>query len=139
MTGRKPPGIPWESWIDRQIRRARELGDFDDLPGAGEPLRGLHQPFDKLWWVKDKLRREDLSYMAPSVALRKQVHDTLHAASRAESEAEVRRSIAEINAQIRDANRKGIRGPALMLTRVNADRVVREWRRRQPHQKPDGF
>lgn len=135
MTQRKPPGVPWESWIDKQIRRARELGEFDDLPGAGAPLRDLHSPFDELWWVKDKLRREELSYMAPSVALRKQVHDALRAASRAESEAEVRQLIAAINEQIRDANRKGLRGPALMLTPFDADRVVREWRRRQPHQR----
>jgi hypothetical protein len=139
MTQRKPPGIPWESWIDRQIRRARERGEFEHLPGAGEPLRDIHKPFDELWWIKDKLRREQLSYMAPSVALRKQVYDALQAASRAESEAEVRQLIAEINAAIRDANRKGIRGPSLVLTPFDADHVVREWRRQQQHRKADDF
>ena len=106
MTERKPPGVPWESWIDRQIRQARERGEFEDLPGTGQPLPDLDRPFDELWWVKEKLRREELSYMAPSVALRQHVHDALQAASRAKSEAEVRRLIAEVNEQIRDANRK---------------------------------
>jgi Domain of unknown function (DUF1992) len=129
VTERKPSGVPWESWIDRQIGRAREQGDFDDLPGAGQPLADLGKPFDELWWVKGKLRREELSYMAPSVALRKQVHDTLQATSEANSETEVRRLIASINEQIREANRKGIRGPALLLSPFDADRVVREWRR----------
>jgi hypothetical protein len=68
--------------------------------------------------------------MAPSVALRKHVHDVLQAASEADSETEVRRLIAEVNEQIREANRKGIHGPALPLAPFDADRVVREWRRR---------
>ncbi len=29
----------WESWIDEAIEKARERGDFDDLPGHGKPLR----------------------------------------------------------------------------------------------------
>ncbi len=71
MTQRKPTGLGWESWIDRQIREAEERGEFDDLPGAGEPLPGLDKPFDELWWVKDKLRREGLTYMPPSLAVRR--------------------------------------------------------------------
>jgi Domain of unknown function (DUF1992) len=37
MTERKPPGVSWESWFEEQIRRAREDGAFDNLPGAGKP------------------------------------------------------------------------------------------------------
>ena len=131
MTERKPPGFPWESWIDRQVRRAHERGEFHDLPGAGRPLPDLDKRFDELRWVKDKLAREGLSYVSPSVALRKHVHDALQAASRAKTEGEVRQLIGEINAKIRDANRTGVRGPSLMLTPLNPDRVVREWRRRR--------
>lgn len=132
VTERKPPGLRWDSWIDRQIERARE--QFEDLPGAGRPLPNLNRPFDELWWVKDKMRREHLSYMAPSVALRKQIHDALQAARSAESEAEVRELIAHINERIREANRTGIRGPSLMLTPCDPDGVVRDWRRR--HSRP---
>ena len=39
MTERKPPGTSWETWIDAQIRVAREQGAFDNLPGAGKPIR----------------------------------------------------------------------------------------------------
>ena len=131
MTKRKPGGVPWESWIDRQIREAEERGEFDNLPGAGEPIPDLDKPFDELWWVKNKLRREGLSYMPPSVALRKEAHDALEAAVRAESETEVRRLIADINRKIREANRKGIRGPSLMLVPFDAEAVVRQWRKQR--------
>ena len=128
MTRRKPPGVAWESWIDRQVREAEERGEFEDLPGAGKPIPGLDKPFDELWWVKDKLRREGLTYMPPSVALRKEANDALAAASRANSEAEVRKIISEINEKIREANRKGIVGPPLMLVPYDVEQVVREWR-----------
>jgi Domain of unknown function (DUF1992) len=130
MTERKPAGLRWESWIDRQVRLAEERGEFADLPGAGRPIPDLDKPFDELWWVKDKLRREGLSYMPPSIALRKEAHDTLEAASRARSEDEVRELVADLNAKIRDANRRGIRGPSLMLVPYDVERVVRDWRRR---------
>ena len=128
MTRRKPPGAGWESWIDRQIREAEERGEFEDLPGAGKPIPGLDEPFDQLWWVKDKLRREGLSYMPPSVALRKEAHDALAEASRATSELEVRNIISAINEKIREANRKTIAGPPLMLMPYNVEQVVRSWR-----------
>ncbi|HTT28082.1 MAG TPA: DUF1992 domain-containing protein [Solirubrobacteraceae bacterium] len=114
MTQRKPPGARWESWIDRQIREAEERGEFGDLPGAGKPIPDLDKPFDEMWWVRDKLRREGLTYMAPSVALRKEAHDALEAASRAGSEREVRQIVSAINEKIRDANRKtiAVRKPA---------------------------
>ena len=128
MTRRKPPGAPWESWIDRQIREAEDRGEFDDLPGAGKPIPDLDKPFDEMWWVKDKLRREGLSYMPPSVALRKKAADALVAASRARTEPEVRKIIASINEKIREANRNVISGPSLMLVPHDVERVVQRWR-----------
>jgi DnaJ homologue, subfamily C, member 28, conserved domain len=129
MTERKPPGLSWERWIDKQIREAEERGEFEDLPGAGQPLPGLGKPFDELWWVKDKLRREGLTYMAPSVALRKEAHDALVAASQAKSEAELRQIVADINEKIRKANREGISGPLLNLVPYDVEEVMRQSRR----------
>jgi hypothetical protein len=128
MAERKPRGMGWESWIDRQVREAHERGEFDDLPGAGQPLPDLDKPFDELWWVKDKVRREGLSYMPPSVALRKEAHDAVVAASGSRTETEVRQIIHAINEKIREANRKTIAGPPLMLVPFDVERVVREWR-----------
>jgi Domain of unknown function (DUF1992) len=132
MTRRKPPGAHWESWIDRQIREAEERGEFDDLPGAGRPIPDLDKPFDEMWWVKNKLRDEGLSYMPPSVALRKEMHDAVRAAARARTESDVRRIITDINEKIRDANRKTIAGPPLMLMPFDVERVIREWHEQHP-------
>lgn len=128
MSARKPPGLGWESWIDRQVREATERGEFDDLPGAGQPIPNLDKPLDELWWVKDKLRREGLTYSSPSVALRKEAHDALDAALAAPSEAQARRLLEAVNEKIRRANREGIAGPPLMLVPYDVETIVRDWR-----------
>jgi hypothetical protein len=47
----------FESVVERRIREAMERGEFDDLPGTGEPLPGAGQPYDEMWWVKAWLKR----------------------------------------------------------------------------------
>jgi hypothetical protein len=37
----------WESAVDKQIREAEERGDFDNLPGRGQPLR--LEDWDQEW------------------------------------------------------------------------------------------
>jgi len=36
----------WESLIDQKIREAIERGEFDDLPGKGEPIDTSENPFE---------------------------------------------------------------------------------------------
>jgi hypothetical protein len=131
VTDRKPPGVGFQAWVERQIREAAERGAFDNLPGAGKPIADLDKPHDELWWVKQKLRRENLSYLPPTIALRKEAEDALAAAARAGSEAEVRGIVADINRKIHDGNRKALPGPPLNLAPFDAERVVRSWRERQ--------
>lgn len=131
MSKRKPAGMRFETWIDRQIRQAAERGEFDDLPGSGAPLTDLGKPHDEMWWVKRKLRDENLSYLPPSLALRKEAHDAVEGATRADTEAEVRERIEAINEKIRDAIRMGMRGPELNLAPFDVERFVREWRARR--------
>lgn len=128
MAERKPPGLSWERWIDRQIREATERGEFEDLPGTGKPIPDLDKPLDEMWWAKGKLRSEGLTYLPPSLALRKQAQDALDAALAAGSESEVRQIIEDMNAQIREANRKGIPGPPVMLRPYDVENIVGKWR-----------
>lgn len=36
----------WESLVDQKIREAMERGEFDDLPGSGEPIDISVNPFE---------------------------------------------------------------------------------------------
>ncbi|KAA6213125.1 DUF1992 domain-containing protein [Streptomyces albofaciens JCM 4342] len=131
MTERKPPGVDFETWTDRQIREAAERGDFSGLPGFGKPLAGLDKPYDDLWWVKEKMSRENLSFLPPTLALRKEAEDALAAVARAPSERAVRRIIGEINKKIEEAVRKPPPGPPLNMEPFDVERVVSEWRERR--------
>ena len=77
MTERKPPGTSWETWIEAQIRVAREQGAFDNLPGAGKPLPYLGQEYDPDWWVKQLVQREQISILPPSLELLRKVDKEL--------------------------------------------------------------
>jgi Domain of unknown function (DUF1992) len=131
MTDRKPPGVGFGTWVERRIREAAERGEFDNLPGAGKPIADLDKPHDELWWVKDKLRRENLSYLPPTIALRKEAEDALAAAYEAGSEAGARRILADINRKMTEGNRKAAEGPPPNLMPFDTERVVRTWRERQ--------
>jgi hypothetical protein len=47
--------------VERQIRLAMERGEFADLPGHGEPIDGLEETYDPLWWVKRWAEREGIT------------------------------------------------------------------------------
>lgn len=127
MTERKPAGTSFESFAERQIREAIERGDFDDLPGHGKPLKGVSAPYDELWWVKDKLRREGVSLLPPTLALRKEAEEALTAARGAPSPEMARRIILEVNDKIRAACNRPLEGPPLKLRPFDVEEVVGEW------------
>ena len=131
MTERKPPGVSWETWIDRQIREGMERGEFDDLPGHGQPIPDVDRPHDELWWVRNKLQREGVSYLPPTLALRKDVEDAQDAIAAAGTEAEVRALVAEVNERIRAVNRQATSGPPSTLVPLDVERAVEQWRSAQ--------
>jgi hypothetical protein len=130
MTERKPPGVSFETWADKQIREAEERGDFANLPGRGKPLPSLNRPYDEMWWVREKMRREGLSFLPPSLVLRKEAEDAAVAVEEARTEQEVRRILTAVNEKIEAAIRRPPEGPPLNLLPFDVERAVAEWRDR---------
>lgn len=128
MTERKPPGVNWESWIDRVIREGRDRGEFDNLPGAGRPLPDLDKPRDEMWWVKQLLRRENVAFTPPTLAIRKELEDAMELIAQQGSEDEVRSIIAAINTRIREVNSSPSSGPPSSVMPLDVDETVRKWR-----------
>jgi hypothetical protein len=129
MTERKPAGVSFESWIDRQIRTAEERGDFADNPGNGKPLPGLDEPYDENRWIRDKVRREGLdtdALLPPPLRLRKEVERLPAEVRDLPTEAAVRAVVAALNGRIlawlRDPS-----GPAVPLRPVDPEPVVAGW------------
>ncbi|WP_405583764.1 DUF1992 domain-containing protein [Streptomyces sp. NBC_01190] len=128
MTERKPPGIPFETWVDKQIREAEERGAFAELPGVGKPLPSLDAPYDELWWIRGKMRREGLSVLPPTLVLRKEAEDAVAAIAEARSEQRVRRIVADVNKKIEAAIRRPPQGPPLNLAPFDVEETVARWR-----------
>jgi|GEM_PF-491222 len=135
MTERKPPGVSYESWLDKQIRQATDRGDFDNLEGAGKPLPDAGRSYDEDWWLKDYLRREGVTgdgVLPESLLLRRDLERLPQAVRAMQSEQRVREYITELNTRI-TAWLRMPHGPQVHIAPVDVDQVVAEWRdERQP-------
>lgn len=89
--------------VERQIREAMERGEFDHLPGAGEPIAGLDRPYDPGWWAKGWLRRHRLLDEARDLRREALAEDRrLRAAGEVE---EADRRLAEVDRELGRINR----------------------------------
>jgi DnaJ family protein C protein 28 len=69
----------WESWIDQQIREAQERGAFDDLPGKGQPLDLVSNPYAQEQEMAYKILK-DAGYAPEWIELDKSIRGRLEQA-----------------------------------------------------------
>lgn len=128
VTERKPPDLTFESWIDKQIRESAERGEFDDLPGAGQPIPP--GAVDDGWWLRSALKREGLSadaLLPESIVLRRDRERLLDNVRGMRSEREVREAVSELNDRIVRWLRMPS-GPPVPIAPVKVEEVVAEWK-----------
>ena len=122
--------MPYESWVDKQIREAEERGAFDDLPGKGKPLPGHGKRYDENWWLQGYLERENVpveTMLPESLRLRRKVHRLPETVRPLKTEEQVRDVVSELNHRIVAYVRAG-GGPRVPVAPVDADAVVEQWR-----------
>lgn len=127
MTERKPSGMTWETWIDRQIREAQERGEFDGLSTAGWPIPDLLAPRDEDWWHKKLLQREGVDTLPRTLQVRRQLDRALADIALADEEDAVREIVGTVNQAILEVNRKAASGPPSNLMPLDVERVVATW------------
>ncbi len=119
----------YESWIDRQIREAQERGEFDNLPGAGKPIKGLTGRHNENWWVKGLMERENLRPVLPtSLSLRKEAEQLMDRVATERSEQAVREIVVDLNERILDSRRRRVDGPPIFLKTFDVEKIVSQWR-----------
>ncbi|MFB6720238.1 DUF1992 domain-containing protein [Kribbella sp. NPDC056345] len=129
MTSRKPPSMSMQDWVDHQVRQAEKDGEFDDLPGAGKPLK-LADQHDPDWWVKDFIRRENLdteALLPPPMLLRKEKAKVRETVAKMRRESEVREYLEDLNKRIVLAIRDTT-GPVIPVGKVDAEAALAQWR-----------
>lgn len=127
MSQKKEP-VNWTSVAEDQIRQAQASGAFENLPGFGQPIHGIDEAYDENWWVKEKLRREQISALPPALEIARDKERTLAAIANLSSEAEVRRELAALNERIRRAHFSCAWGPSCTTVPVDIEEFVQGWR-----------
>ncbi|WP_433165497.1 DUF1992 domain-containing protein [Kribbella sp. CA-247076] len=133
MTERKPPGMRTQDWVEAQIQQAQKAGEFDDLAGAGKPLR-LADQHDPDWWVKDFIRREQVdteALLPAAVQLRKEKQQVREKVAGMRRESEVRDYLADLNQRILVSIRDTT-GPVVPVGTVNEEEILEHWRAHRP-------
>lgn len=119
-----------QTWVDLQIRRAMERGDFDNLPGAGKPLQ-LDAQHDPDWWLKKLVEREKLTVLPLSVALRREDAELDATLDKLPTEAEVRRHVLDFNKRVVAARYRLPEGPPLVTMPRDVEETVAAWAQRR--------
>ncbi|HEX9050155.1 MAG TPA: DUF1992 domain-containing protein [Anaeromyxobacter sp.] len=124
---KREEGETLERYAERLIREAQEAGEFDTLP-RGKPLPLTGVPLPEAWWVKEKLKREGLSDLPPSIAIRQEAEAVLAAIGRETDERLVRERLEALNARIRKLNATHVAGPPTTLAPLDVEAVILRWR-----------
>ncbi|WP_281964203.1 DUF1992 domain-containing protein [Serinicoccus marinus] len=125
-----------QSWVDQTIDQAQRQGAFDDLPGAGKPLRDVDTRTDPDWWVKSLIQREqlDLTGALPGVMqLRREKATYPQSLFPLPDEATVREVVADFNERVLADRRRPHAGPTSppVVGRLDVEEMVRAWREAQ--------
>jgi len=119
-------------WVDMQVRRAIERGDFENLPGAGKPIRNLGATHDPDWWVKSLIEREKITgVLPPALALRKEDADFESVLDAEVTEAAVREHVDDFNRRVVAARRQLLGGPPVVTRTRDVDEELTAWRARR--------
>ena len=119
-------------WVDLQVQRAIERGEFDNLPGMGKPIPDLDTTHDPDWWLKRLIEREHITGVLPA-ALALRVEDTgLNDVLDAEPlERRIRELLDDFNARIVAARRQLQGGPPVITPTRDVEAEVAAWRHRR--------
>lgn len=121
-----------QTWVDEQLRVAMERGDFDDLPGAGKPIKDLGQSHDPNWWLKRLVERENITVLPASLQLRKDDAELDGRLDALAVEKEVRREVEDFNARVIRARYTPADGtPPLITMPRDVEDTVSSWRARR--------
>jgi hypothetical protein len=117
-------------WVDLQVQRAIERGEFDNLPGRGKPLPPLDD--DPNWWLRKLIERERITGVLPeALQLRKDDAELETELDRQSSERVVRDLLEAFNTRVVNARRQLQGGPPVITPTRDVEAEVIAWRDRR--------
>lgn len=132
MTQRLPKGADPQEVAEQRLDAAAARGELQVRSAwHGRPL-DLSDANDPDWWVKRRLRDEQLVSLPPALQLRRDRDDLLAGLDAMHSEVHVREALGKLDGRIRYALGHAIPGPPSTLLPLDLDALVEQWRARRP-------
>jgi hypothetical protein len=136
----------WEPLIDRLIRESMERGEFDNIPGSGEPIDLTENPYEKPElrsvhrllrnagfapaWIEDRKDIEDQFQRAYSIVCR--AKELYCRSSKDVDNREWQRAIKEFRERVDELNQRiriyNLKAPSASVHRklIDADKLLSE-------------
>ncbi len=118
-------------YVEETVRQGIERGEFDNLPGAGRPIKGLGAQHDPDWWVKQLVEREQVVMLPPSVQLRKDDAELDDLLDKQATEDGARKIVEEFNERVIAARYGAPEGPPLITMPRDVDATLAARRERR--------
>lgn len=119
-------------FVEMSIQQAIRRGEFDDLPGAGKPLKDLNRAYDPDWWIRQKIESEKLTGLGPpALTLRTENAGLDDRIDSATSEKQVRDLLDDFNERVIHARRQLQGGPPVVTPPRDVDAELVRWRSRR--------
>ncbi|MDQ1131233.1 DUF1992 domain-containing protein [Microbacterium sp. SORGH_AS_0888] len=129
---RRPTARDRAMYVETVIQQAIRRGDFDDLPGSGKPIEGLGDHHDPDWWIRRKIRNEQLTGLGPPALMLRVEHAEFAERTDAFSrEADVREYVEDFNRRVVEARRQLLGGPPVVTPTHDVGAEVAAWRERR--------
>ena len=118
-------------YVEETVRQGIARGEFDNLPGAGKPIKDLGKDHDPDWWVKQLVEREQIVVLPRSVQLRKDDAELDDLLDTQTTEDGARRLVEEFNERVIAARYGAPEGPPLITMPRDVEATLAAWRERR--------
>ncbi|MFB8387183.1 DUF1992 domain-containing protein [Microbacterium sp. NPDC055910] len=126
------------AYVETAIQQAIRRGDFDNLPGAGKPIRGLGAHHDADWWIRRKIEHEQLTGLGPpALSLRVEHAEFAQRIDALANEHDAREYVEDFNRRVVEARRQLLGGPPVVTPTRDVDAELRAWRERRTTAEPE--
>jgi hypothetical protein len=114
----------WDRSVESKIAQAQREGQFDNLPGLGQPIPGLDEGWDETRWLREKLKAEELRVMPPAWAIREWARQEAASLIAIEDEGLLRQRIEAFNSELIKRMRGVLWGPPVDVAPIDAETLI---------------